>query len=122
MTDSRDAILVRGLEVMAFCGVLPEERERRQPFSIDLDVYVDLAEAGATDELGATVHYGELCEGIDRLVSEARFGLLERLAQAIADNVLAFVDVDAVTVEVHKLRPPVPLHLASSGVRITRTR
>ena len=49
--------------------------------------------------------------------------LLERLAERIAEVVLA-VDpaVDAVTVTVRKLRPPVPQHLATSGVRIARGR
>jgi 7,8-dihydroneopterin aldolase/epimerase/oxygenase len=122
MTMAMDTIVIRGLEVMAFCGVLPEETERRQPFGIDLEVYLDLAAAGANDDLNATVHYGELCMAIDDVVATQRFGLLERFAQVIAEVALGFDLVEGVTVEVHKLRPPVPLHLASSGVRITRHR
>lgn len=119
---TRDAILVRGLEVLAYCGVLPEERQRRQPFSVDVEVLADLVEAGATDDLGATINYGDLCEAIGLLASTARYGLLERFAQEIAELVLAYDRVEAVTVEVRKLRPPVPLHLDYSGVRIHRIR
>jgi dihydroneopterin aldolase len=48
--------------------------------------------------------------------------LLERLAQLVADAVLAHDRVLEVTVAVRKLRPPVPQQLVTSGVRITRRR
>ena len=47
--------------------------------------------------------------------------LLERLAARIADAVLALDPrIDSVTVTVRKLRPPVPVDLASAAVTITR--
>jgi dihydroneopterin aldolase len=48
--------------------------------------------------------------------------LLEALAEDIALAVLADVKVDAVTVAIRKLRPPVPFTLGSAGVRVTRRR
>ena len=33
-----DVIQLRGLRALGFCGALPEEQERRQPFEVDLDV------------------------------------------------------------------------------------
>jgi dihydroneopterin aldolase len=117
-----DRIELRGLRVLAHCGVLPEEQERRQPFSIDLDLDCDLAAAGRTDDLTDTVDYGAVCEAVARLAADERYALLERFAQAIADVVLAHEAVASVTVAVAKLRPPVPQDLACSGVRITRTR
>ncbi len=58
---------------------------------------------------------------IQRIVGTERHRLLERLATRIADAVLG-VDprIDTVTVTVRKLRPPVPVDLASAGVTITR--
>jgi len=50
-----------------------------------------------------------------------RFDLMERFAGRIAEVVLAIEGVDAATVVVRKLRPPVPEDLATSGVRIHRT-
>ena len=46
---------------------------------------------------------------------------LERFAGRVAEDVLAVPGVDAVTVVVRKLRPPVPEDLATSAVRIHRT-
>ena len=107
---------------MALCGVLPEERTRRQPFEIDVDVFVDLSRAGTTDALEDTVDYGGLCERIDALALGEQYSLLERFATRVAEVVLATPLVAAVTVNVRKLRPPVPQYLSTSGVCIHRTK
>jgi dihydroneopterin aldolase len=116
-----DHIELRGLRVLALCGVLREERERRQPFEIDVDVEANLSDAGRTDDLDDTIDYGRLCADIEVVADKEQFGLLERFAQRVAEVVLADPKVDAVTVSIRKLRPPVPQHLESSGVRIRRT-
>lgn len=118
----RDTVELRGLRVSAFCGVLPEETERRQPVEIDIDVQCDLRDAGRTDDLADTVDYGALCDTVERIVAEERFGLLERFATRIAEVALSDRRACGCVVSVRKLRPPVPQQLASSGVRITRRR
>ncbi len=117
-----DRIELRGLRTLGICGVLPEEQARPQPLEVDLDVEADLAAAGASDALEDTVDYGALCSVVERVVSAERFSLLERLAARVAEVVLADDRVEAVTVSVRKLRPPVPQQLATSGVRIVRRR
>ena len=106
---------------MGICGALPEERDRAQPLEIDLDVDADLAPSGASDALVDTIDYGAICDAVAVTVTSGSPQLLEHLAAAIADAVLA-VDgrATAVTVSVRKLRPPVPHALATSGVRIRR--
>jgi len=118
-----DRIELRGLRVLGVHGALPEEQDRAQPFEIDLDVEADLSEAGATDQLADTVDYGALAAVVADVVGGERFRLLERLAERLAEG-LAEADprIRAVTVAVRKLRPPVPIDLASAGVRITRRR
>lgn len=116
-----DVIELRGLRALGFCGALPEEQERRQPFEVDLDVEADLSAAGLSDELGDTIDYGALCAQVESVVVDERFTLMERLAQRIAEVVLADQRIDAVTVVVRKLRPPVPQQLETSGVRIRRS-
>ena len=117
-----DVIELRGLHLSAVVGVLPHEQLQPQPLDLDLDVVVDLAAAGASDDLADTVDYGALCTATETVVVGGRFALLEALAERVADVVLAADPrVRAVTVAVRKLRPPVPQPLATSGVRITRT-
>jgi len=117
-----DVIELRGLRVLGTHGVLAEERSRAQPFEVDLDVEADLAAAGASDDLAQTLDYGRLAELVAGIVAGGHLQLLEALASRIAAAVLDDSRVQSVTVTVRKLRPPVPLDLASAGVRVTRAR
>ena len=57
------------------------------------------------------------------MVGAGHVVLLEHLAARLADAVLAADPrISATTVWLRKLRPPVPLDLATSGVRLTRSR
>jgi len=115
-----DRIELRGLRVVGTHGVLAEEQVRPQPFEVDLDVEVDLRAAGAADDLTQTVDYGAIAEAAAAVVAGEHHQLLERVAQRIADEVLVDARVRSVDVTVRKLRPPVPLDLASSAVRVHR--
>jgi dihydroneopterin aldolase/2-amino-4-hydroxy-6-hydroxymethyldihydropteridine diphosphokinase len=117
-----DRILIDDLRVLALIGALPHEREAKQPLRIDLSIGVDLRDAGRTDELDDTVHYGLVAERVVELAEESKHILLERLAADVADTVLAFDRVEEVDVTVTKLRPPVPTPLQSTAVRMVRTR
>lgn len=107
---------------MAFCGILPEEVERRQPFEIDVDVDVDLQAAATSDDLENTIDYGGLVANIEQLAVQNRYGLLERFASEVASSVLAHEKAQSTRVTVRKLRPPVPQDLQSSGVTVRRSR
>lgn len=123
MTPPRaDRIELRGIRAVGVHGVLAEEQERPQPFSVDLDLVVDLRAAAASDDVADTVDYGAVARAVVDEVAGPPAALLERLAERIADRVLQLAEgrVESVTVTVHKLRPPVPLDMASAGVRVTR--
>ena len=119
-----DRIELRGLRAVGTHGVLPEEHQRAQPFEVDLDVEVDLVDAGRSDALDDTIDYGALCEVVAGVITGPHAQLLEHLAARIAQSALdrAGPRAAAVTVTVRKLRPPVPVELASSAVTITRRR
>ncbi|MBW3615167.1 MAG: dihydroneopterin aldolase [Actinobacteria bacterium] len=117
-----DVIELRGLRVLGTHGVLAEEQVRPQPFEVDLDVEADLAAAAASDDLSDALDYGQVVTLVAAVVGGPHFQLLEGLAVRIAETVLADPRVHSVTVAVRKLRPPVPLDMASAGVRVTRAR
>jgi dihydroneopterin aldolase len=118
-----DLIELRGLRIAGVVGVLPHEQAQPQPLQLDLDVALDVAPAGASDDLADTVDYGALCEAVEQVVTRTSYALLEALTEHVAATVLACDErIRSVTVVVRKLRPPVAQHLDTSGVRITRTR
>lgn len=105
---------------MGVHGVLPEEQERAQPFEVDVDLSVDLAAAGKSDDLGDTVDYGVVAESVVAVITDERHALLERLAERIATVALADGRVTSATVTVRKLQPPISAEIAHVAVRITR--
>lgn len=121
-SDRSDRIEIRGLRVVGTHGLLPEEQSRGQPFELDLDVEADLSAAGRSDAIERTVDYAEVVRRATAVVTDSSYRLLEALAGAIAEAVLADTRVTSVSVGVRKVRPPLPADLASVGVRITRSR
>ena len=119
---SSDRIELRGLRALGTHGVLAAEQERPQPFEVDLDIELDLAPAGRSDDLADTVDYGHVVELVGEALAGESAALLEHLAQRIADSVLADQRVTAVVVTVRKLRPPVPADLDHVAVTIRRAR
>lgn len=119
MTTSN--ICINGLRALGRHGVLPEEQERAQPFEVDITIDTHIAPAARSDDLAATVDYGLVVAAVVEIVETKSFALLETLASAIADDVLGRSGVEAVTVEVRKLRPPLAAQVESVGVRLRRT-
>jgi dihydroneopterin aldolase/2-amino-4-hydroxy-6-hydroxymethyldihydropteridine diphosphokinase len=121
-SPSGDRIELRGIRAVGIHGVLPEERDRPQPFAVDIDLTADLGPAGRSDDLDQTIDYGAVAKAVVGEVQGSPAALLERLAERIADRVLALASprASSVTVTVRKLRPPVPVDMSSAGVRITR--
>lgn len=112
-------IELRDLRLLASVGVLPEERERRQPVSIDVDVHVDVSAAALSDDLADAVDYGAVCAAVAAAVGAGHVDLLERLAALVASAVLGVDErIAEAEVVVRKLRPPVPHDLGSAGVRV----
>lgn len=117
-----DQIEINGLRAITIVGALPHEREIAQPLQIDLAFDVDLRDAGRSDELGDTVHYGLVADRVVAVVEESKDILLERLVARVADEVLAFDRVEAVEVKLTKLRPPLAVDAVDTAVRIRRSR
>lgn len=117
-----DRIELRGLRALGTHGALPEERERPQPFEVDLDLSVDLRAAGLSDDLADTVDYGAVAAAAVAVVEGPHAELIEKLAERVARAVLGAGGgrVTEATVTVRKLRPPVPADLRSAAVRVTR--
>lgn len=121
--DLGDRIVLRGLRAVGTHGALPEERQRAQPFEVDLEIFADLSSAGASDALAETIDYGPVAAAVASVVAGDHSDLIEHLAQRIVDATFGVAGVLAreVVVTVRKLRPPVPFDLAAAEVTIRRT-
>jgi dihydroneopterin aldolase len=120
MTDDR--ITLRGMHFLARHGVTLEERLEPQPFDVDVELETDLSTSAASDDLADTIDYSEVFALVGRVVEGESHRLIEALAGAIADAVLATTTADAVTVRVRKPRAPLPGPFETVEASLTRRR
>lgn len=97
-----DLIHVRDLRLRTVIGIADWEQDHRQDVLVNLALHVDTSAAAASDAIEDTVDYKELRDRIVRLSEGKPHGLLEALAQHIADLCLENPKVEAVDVTVDK--------------------
>lgn len=118
-----DKMVLRRMEYYGYHGVFEEERKLGQRFYVDLELELDLREAGQADDLSKTVNYAEIHDLLRSIVEGKSFKLIEALAEHIASSVLdTYTMVDALTVGVTKPHPPFDIHFEGVTVEIRRTR
>lgn len=118
-----DCITISDLEVPCVIGVDGWERRLQQTLLVDVSLSVDLSQAGASDDLRATVDYRELCVGIVDEMSGTRYRLLEAFAEHVARLCLgAGAIVYSVTVRVRKPGALAGFGTANVAVELTRRR
>jgi len=102
-----DKITAKGMCFHACHGVSRQEKQSPQPFIVDVELSVDLEKAGLSDHLEDTVDYGAVFTCVREIIEGPSFNLLEALARAVADRLLAEFAIEAVKVEVKKPAAPV---------------
>jgi dihydroneopterin aldolase len=118
-----DRILLANMEFYGHHGVSDEERADAQQIDVDVEMEVDLAPAGLSDDLEQTVNYAKVFKACRAIVEEQSFHLLEAIAEAIATGLLTdFQSIAAVTVRVRKSGVPIDGRLEYAGVEIRRRR
>lgn len=117
-----DRIELRGLRAFGHHGVFEHERRDGQQFVVDMTLSLDFSEAAATDNLAATVDYGQLADLAVRIVQGPPRDLIETVAVEIADAVIADPRIDAVEVVLHKPSAPIPHSFADVRVVTSRHR
>ena len=60
-----DIIKIKDLEIFANHGVFPEETRLGQKFLVSITMNTDTRKAGMTDDLTASIHYGEVSQFVD---------------------------------------------------------
>lgn len=116
-----DQIKITDLEVFANHGVFPEENKLGQKFLVSAVLYTDTRKAGKTDDLTASIHYGEVSAFITKYMKEHTYQLLERVAETLAEEMLKSISgLYKIDLEIKKPWAPVGLPLKTVSVKISR--
>lgn len=120
-----DKVFARGLELMGSIGVFESEKKIPQRYLVDIEVELDLREAGCSDELSTSVDYSDLCSIASKVMEEcAGRNLIESYAEALASEVLGSFEKVAKT-RIRVSKPDVEIgenRFQSVGIEIERER
>ncbi|MBO5509097.1 MAG: 2-amino-4-hydroxy-6-hydroxymethyldihydropteridine diphosphokinase [Lachnospiraceae bacterium] len=118
-----DKIVIRDLEIYAYHGVLPEEKEKGQPFVVNVEMFLPLAAAGTSDDLNKTVNYADVCQLVEKVMLDEKYDLIEAAAENIASEILLNYDlVNKVHIVLSKPQAPIPMKFDTVCVDIERGR
>lgn len=116
-----DKIKIQNLEVFARHGVFPEENVLGQKFIVTATLYTDTRKAGKTDDLTASIHYGEISQRIEQYLTEHTYKLLERAAESLAETLLLETPgLEKIRLKIKKPWAPIGLPLETVSVEIER--
>lgn len=116
-----DKIVIKDLEIFAYHGVLDHEKRNGQTFIVTAELFLDLRDAGMTDDLDKTVNYAEVCGDIEAVMTGEKYNLIEAAAENIADTILLKYDkIKEVHVTLKKPGAPIDMVFDSMCVDITR--
>lgn len=115
-----DSIEIQGIRSYGYTGYLQEERVLGQWFEVNVRLWLDLHRAGHSDMIADTVDYRGTIATVEHIVKTAKFALVERLAEAIAQAILEKSQVERVQIQLIKLAPPIPDFSGQIQIEITR--
>ena len=112
---SRARLFLSGIRADGRHGARPGEKDETQPFVVDLDLEVEVAE----DAIDGTADYRTISETVREVVEHGSFDLIEAMAEAIAGRVASIPRVRSATAVVHK--PNAAERLGIDGVAAAAT-
>jgi dihydroneopterin aldolase len=115
-----DQIEILGIEGFGYHGVFPQERRDGQNFLVDIVLKLKSSKARKSDQLSDAIDYSRVISLVHETIVGEPFNLIERLAEVIAEKILATYDVKSVEVVVHKPDAPIGLKVSDIALRIKR--
>ncbi len=120
--EGLDRIDLRGISAHGHHGLFDFERENGQLFSVDVSLGLDLGAAARDNDLGKSVDYGVLAQGVHDAIVSDPVDLIETVALRIADMCLSAEPVQWVSVTVHKPEAPIAVTFTDVAVTIERSK
>ena len=116
-----DQLRIKNLEIFAYHGLFPSEKELGQKFIIDASLSYDMTKAATELDLESSIHYGELCQQWTAWFQETTEDLIETVAYKLVERTFAnYPIVQEIELELKKPWAPVHLPLDTCSVTIRR--
>lgn len=117
-----DRIVLRGIQVYAYHGVLAAEKKLGQRFVVDVTLFGDFSKAARSDDLNHALDYSQVHTLVCEAMSQKSFDLIEALAGHLCSVLLSKTSAEKVEVTVEKSTPPIPDFTGQALVTLQRDR
>lgn len=117
-----DKILIQGLEFHATIGINSAERALPQRMQADVEVGYDLAPAGESADLAATISYIDVATTVIEVATSREYELVEEMAARVVAALFERSPAASVRLRLLKVPPPAAVPLRAVGVEILRHR
>ncbi|MFN7096357.1 MAG: dihydroneopterin aldolase [Gammaproteobacteria bacterium] len=99
----KSKISIQSLELSTTIGAYGWEQHIKQIVLLDLELYLDITNAAATDDLTQTLDYAGLVKFLQDTAAPARFQLLETLATFLQKKIVEhYPQIEAGKLCIHK--------------------
>lgn len=102
-----DVLRLNEIQVFAYHGNKPEEKEKGQLFLISAEIRSDLRKACLTDNLKDTIDFDLVYKIVSETVKQTNYNLLEALGEEICLRILKVFPAVEVTLSIKKPDPPI---------------
>ncbi|WP_058911087.1 bifunctional dihydroneopterin aldolase/7,8-dihydroneopterin epimerase [Entomohabitans teleogrylli] len=113
-----DIVFIEQLSVITTIGVYDWEQTIEQRLVFDIEIAWDNRKAAGSDDVKDCLSYADVCEAVVEHVEGGRFALVERVAEEVAQLLLARFNAPRVKIKVSK--PGAVARAANVGVLIER--
>jgi len=97
-----DIVFIRELKVDTVVGIYDWEKRMRQHVVLDIEMGADIARAAKTDTIADTLDYKAVAKRVQQFVQESQFGLVETLAEKVAELVMKEFQVPWIKITLNK--------------------
>tara|TARA_S200000501_G_C20718446_1_gene697338 strand:+ start:439 stop:795 length:357 start_codon:yes stop_codon:yes gene_type:complete len=115
-----DKISIIDLKIPARHGVYQSEKKKDEIFEIDVELYLDLRQAGKSDQLNDTVDYADVINLINNIFTFKDCQLIEAVGESICMELLKKYPIDKVLIRIRKPHAPIKAKFKTVEVELLR--
>lgn len=112
-----NSIILKGVRLFAYHGVLEQERKIGAYFTIDIKIETDFQEAMETDNLDGTISYADVYDIVKQEMAIPS-KLLEHVGGRIIKALRSHYNINKVYLRLMKENPPMGADLQAAGIEI----
>jgi FolB domain-containing protein len=100
-------IKIKNLRIDVLLGVYEQERHKKQPIIINLEIDYNAGESDQTDDIKDTLDYHQITMDVTEAIENTDFELLESIVSVIEHRLKAFERIQRAVIEVDKPEAPI---------------